>query len=161
MRHLNLATTRMEEIDVATVVEILKRYKSYILYLVFGVGTTFINLLVYNVGYYGLEISNIKAVISAWFTAVMFAFVTNKLWVYESKRTGNKIIIKECISFFSCRMITGILELLVMYYTVDVFKLNAFLWKLISNIAVIVMNYMAGRFVVFKNVRASINAQLS
>ena len=144
---------------VAAAVEILKKYKSYILYLAFGAGTTLINLVVYQMCYYGLEISNVKAVISAWLAAVLFAFVTNKLWVFESKRTGSKII-TECITFFSCRMLTGIFDLLIMYYAVDVFEFDAFLWKLISNIAVIVLNYLTGRFVVFKKVREDIKVQM-
>ena len=144
---------------VAAAVEILKKYKRNILYLVFGVGTTLINLVVYQMCYYGLEISNVKAVISAWLAAVLFAFVTNKLWVFESKRTGSKII-KECIIFFSCRMLTGIFDLLIMYYAVDVFEFDAYLWKLISNIAVIVLNYLAGRFIVFKKVREDIKVQM-
>lgn len=145
---------------VAAAVEILKKYKSYILYLAFGAGTTLINLITYQMCYYALEISNVNAVIFAWLAAVMFAFVTNKLWVFESKRTSSKIIIKECITFFSCRMLTGSFDLLIMYYAVDVFEFDAFLWKLISNIAVIVLNYLAGRFVVFKKVCADINVQL-
>ncbi|MBR3997270.1 MAG: GtrA family protein [Clostridia bacterium] len=144
---------------VAAAVEILKKYKSYILYLAFGAGTTLINLITYQMCYYALEISNVNAVIFAWLAAVMFAFVTNKLWVFESKRTGSKII-KECITFFSCRMLTGIFDLLIMYYAVDVFEFDAFLWKLISNIAVIVLNYLAGRFVVFKKVREDIKVQM-
>ena len=56
----------------------------------FGVGTTLINLIVYQVCYYGLEISNVKAVISAWLAAVTFAFVTNKLWVLKVKDQKTK-----------------------------------------------------------------------
>lgn len=57
-------------------------------------------------------------------------------------------------------MLTGTLDLLLMYYAVDVFEFDAYLWKLISNIAVIVLNYLAGRFVVFMKVCADLNVQL-
>ena len=132
------------------VVRYFKKYKGYILYLLFGVCVTFINSIVYHICYSSWGISNIKAVCFSWLTSVVFAFITNKLWVFESEKYRNRIIIRECISFFSCRIITGILELLVMYIAVDILMLEAFIWKIISNGFVVVLNYIAGRFVVFK-----------
>lgn len=133
-----------------TTIELLKKRRSVILYLAFGVCTTLINLSVYPICYYVLEFSNTGAVCAAWFTAVSFAFITNKIWVFERKDFLNRRFLKECISFFSCRIATGTLDLLIMYVAVDIFELNAFAWKILSNGLVVVLNYAAGRFVVFR-----------
>ena len=127
-----------------TIKSLIIKYKELITYGIFGVATTVVNFVTFKLAsmVLGEELYLLSNVI-AWVTCVIFAYITNKLWVFESKRTGSKII-KECIIFFSCRMLTGIFDLLIMYYAVDVFEFDAYLWKLISNIAVIVLNYLAG-----------------
>ena len=136
--------------DMKTIIELLKKYRSVILYMAFGVCTTLINLSVYPICYYILEFSNTWSVCAAWVTAVFFAFMTNKIWVFERKDFLNRRFLKECISFFSCRLATGTLDLLIMYVAVDIFELDAFTWKILSNGLVVVLNYAMGKFVVFK-----------
>lgn len=149
MKHLKIRRHILAE-TMKTIIELLKKRRSVLLYLAFGICTTLINWSVYPICYYVLGFSNMGAVCVAWFTAVSFAFVTNKIWVFERKNFLNRRFLKECISFFSCRLATGTLDLLIMYVAVDVFELNAFAWKILSNGLVVILNYATGKFVVFR-----------
>lgn len=132
----------------------LKKYRSLISYGVFGVLTTVINIAVYALCYQKLGISNVVSNIAAWILAVLFAFVTNKLWVFESKSMELTVLVREAVSFFGCRLATGVLDLAIMYVTVDRLALNSTLMKCISNIIVIVVNYVASKLVIFKQKEA-------
>lgn len=132
----------------------LKKYRSLISYGVFGVLTTVINIAVYALCYQKLGISNVISNIVAWTIAVLFAFITNKLWVFESKSMELTVLVREAVSFFGCRLATGVLDLAIMYVTVDRLALNSTLMKCISNIIVIVVNYVASKLVIFKQKEA-------
>ena len=127
--------------------ELYKKYKMPILYLIFGGLTTLINIVAYFVCYNLLEISNVTSNIIAWVVAVFFAFVTNKVYVFESK---SKSILYELSTFLACRLGTGVLDLGIMYFTVDILKWNALLMKIISNVIVIVLNFVFSKMIIFK-----------
>lgn len=127
---------------------LLLKYKGIILYLVFGVLTTVINVITYHISYEMLHIANITSTMIAWVVAVTFAYFTNKLFVFESKRTGSGAV-KEAINFFACRIGTGVIEVGMMYVFVDVLALNGTIMKLITNFIVIVINYIASKFIIF------------
>lgn len=116
----------------------------------FGVCTTAINTICYWLLYDVLTLSNIVSTIIAWLAAVVFAFVTNKRFVFESKRTNTTERINEVISFFGCRLLTGILDVAIMAITVDMLQWNGLLWKLFSNIIVTIINYVASKYLIFK-----------
>lgn len=125
-------------------------YKQVILYIFFGVCTTAINTVCYWFLNDVLSLSNISSTVLAWFAAVIFAFITNKLFVFESKRTNTQERINEIASFFGCRLLTGILDVVIMAVVVDMLQWNGLLWKLISNIIVTIINYIASKFLIFK-----------
>lgn len=125
--------------------------KQLLLYLFFGVCTTAINTVCYGVLHERLLLNNILSTILAWLAAVVFAFITNRVYVFESKRTNTSERLSEFISFFGCRIMTGILDVVIMAVTVDYLKWNSLLWKLISNIIVTIINYIASKFLIFKN----------
>lgn len=127
---------------------LLTKYKGIILYLVFGVLTTVINVICYHVCYENLGITNVVSTIIAWVVAVSFAFVTNKVFVFESKRK-NKAAIGEAVSFFLCRIGTGVIEVGMMWFFVDMLSFNGTIMKLITNFIIIVINYLASSFFVF------------
>lgn len=131
-------------------VNMLKKYRSLILYGVFGVFTTIINLLSYRLFYLTLGFANVPSTIIAWFLSVIFAFITNKLFVFESKSFSGKIVLKEAAGFFGCRIATGILDVVIMFIAVDCFKGNETVWKLLSNVIVIILNYIGSKIFVFK-----------
>ena len=95
--------------------ELLKKYKFIILYGIFGVLTTIINIVTYGVFYSVLGVSNVISNIIAWVLSVLFAFITNKLWVFESKSFDFKLFMKELGCFTVCRLITGALDLGIMF----------------------------------------------
>lgn len=125
--------------------------KSIVLYIVFGVATTLINIAVYAICYTGIHLSNVAATVIAWLASVLFAFFTNKKWVFGSDSFEKNLLIRELISFFGCRGLTGLLDLLIMYVAVDVFMQQPIVWKCISNVLVIVLNYIASKLIIFKH----------
>ena len=130
--------------------ELLKKYKFIILYGIFGVLTTIINIATYGVFYSVLGVSNVISNIIAWVLSVLFAFITNKLWVFESKSFDFKLFMKELGSFTVCRLATGALDLGIMLVGVDLLKGPAMILKVISNIIVIILNYVMSKVFVFK-----------
>ena len=130
--------------------KIIIRYKSIIAYLFFGVLTTLINWGSYFLCYNIVQIPNVPSTIIAWILAVAFAFITNKIWVFGSKSFNGKVLLYEIWTFLAARLITGILDVVIMYFAVDVFAMNSTVWKLISNIIVIVLNYIFSRLIIFK-----------
>ena len=138
-----------------TVKRLCRKYKSFISYVFFGVLTTVINIVTYAVCYNGIGISNVVSNIIAWILACSFAFVTNKLWVFDSKSMEAKTVIYEVITFFGCRLATGVLDLAIMYVSVDLLAWNSTLMKCISNVIVIIANYVASKLIIFKKKSAS------
>lgn len=133
------------------VIESLKKNKQLLLYLFFGICTTAINTICYGVLHEFLCVDNIPSTIIAWLVAVVFAFTTNKVYVFESKRTRASERLKEFTSFFACRIMTGILDVVIMVIAVDYMKWNSLIWKLISNVVVTIINYVASKFIIFKD----------
>lgn len=129
----------------------LKRRKSVIFYFVFGGITTALNVLIYLLCYDILQISNVISNLIAWFIAkVWIAFFTNKFFVFESKAASKKGVVGEFFSFMGCRVATGLLDLGIMFVAVDCLKQNGLFWKVVVNILVIILNYVTGKWIVFK-----------
>jgi putative flippase GtrA len=131
-------------------IELYKKHKMPILYLIFGGLTTLINVIVYYFCHDICSLSNVLSNIIAWIIAVIFAFVTNKIYVFESK---SKSILYELSTFFACRLGTGIIDLVIMFVTVDILKWNSLFMKIISNVIVIILNFVFSKLIVFKKDR--------
>ncbi len=132
---------------------IIEKYRSFIMYAILGVLTTAVNIVVYYLSYNLIGMSNVISTVIAWTIAVAFAFVTNKIWVFDSGSFDWKILAHEIPTFFGSRLITGFLDLVIMFFAVDIMTWNSMIWKIISNVIVIILNYMASRFIIFnKNV---------
>ena len=127
------------------------QYRSLIMYAFFGGLTTLVNMAAYYLCYNIIGIANVPSVLIAWFLAVCFAFITNKLWVFDSKSFSAEVLKHEIPTFFSARIATGLLDLGIMYLAVDVLHWNSTVWKLISNILVIVLNYVASKLLIFRH----------
>ena len=130
--------------------DLLKKYKFIILYGIFGVLTTLINIVSYSLLYSVLGVSNVISNIIAWVISVLFAFITNKLWVFESKSFEFKLFMAELGNFTLCRLATGLLDLGIMFVGVDLLKGPAIILKVVSNIIVIILNYVMSKVFVFK-----------
>ena len=129
--------------------EIFLKYKSIILYILFGILTTLVNIFVYF-ACSCLKFSTAASTLTAWIISVLFAYITNRKYVFGSKSAGAKTVFKEISNFFLSRFATGLLDLAVMLLFVDILNFNGMLIKVISNIVVIILNYVLGKFLVFK-----------
>lgn len=127
--------------------ELLLKYKEIIMYLIFGVLTTVVNIAVYYIMANSLQIHYLISNIVAWFLSVLFAYVTNRKYVFESK---SEQIIKEMTSFFGARLATGAMDMVLMWLFVGLHILPDFVAKVITNVIVIIANYILSKLVVFK-----------
>ena len=132
------------------VMRLLVHHKAVLAYLFFGVCTTAVNVTVYALFEKALGLPVAASTIIAWVVAVSFAFITNKVFVFESKSWHKSIALHEATSFFLCRVATGVFDLAFMIVTVDLLGFSGTAMKLLSNVAVIVMNYVASKLVIFK-----------
>ena len=132
--------------------EMYLKYKEIINYLIFGVLTTVVSLGVYYICVYTflnpenvvqLQIANIIS----WVAGVAFAYVTNRKFVFESKEE-NKL--KEVGKFVTSRITTLLMDMAIMFIGVTLCKFNDKIIKLISQVVVIVMNYLLSKIIVFK-----------
>lgn len=131
--------------------ELLKKYKETISYLVFGILSTIVNIATYTFCSRILNINFMISNIIAWFAAVIFAYITNKFFVFESKNTDLKFILKELTSFMSCRVLSGVTELILMYIMIKFMLINDFIVKIITNIVVVLLNFIFSKLIIFKN----------
>ena len=125
-------------------------HRETITYLIAGVLTTILNIVVFK----GCNLMGIQYLISnviAWIVAVIFAFVVNKLYVFQSKSWASGIVRKEFAAFISCRLLSLAFDMLFMLVTVSYFHMNEDLAKILSNCFVVVMNYVASKLFIFKN----------
>lgn len=127
---------------------IFLRYQEYISYMVFGGLTTLVNLLIY----YPLTrfMSYLTANALAWLGAVIFAYVVNRIFVFESHSRGMKALCYEIATFFSARLLSLGMEELILYLMVDQLSMSEKIVKLFAQILVIVFNFFASKFVVFR-----------
>lgn len=125
------------------------KYREALLYLFFGGCTTLVNIVAfYIIRKFG--VSTYITNIIAWFLSVVFAFITNKLFVFESKNTSFKDSFKECFSFFLFRVISLVFDMGIMYLFIDLLNINEMVSKVFSNIFVIIINYVFSKLFIFK-----------
>ncbi len=140
------------------------KYKELIIYGIFGVGTTLVNFITYKLFnvLLGSEFYLLSNVI-AWLVSVIFAYVTNKLFVFESKDWNIRIVSKEISSFFAARIFSFLIEEAGLFLLVDVCKMKDFavsvagftvsgnmISKVILAVIVVILNYFFSKFVVFR-----------
>ena len=134
------------------ILNLYKKYKEIINYLIVGVLTTVVSLAVYYISVFTflnpensieLQIANILS----WIAGVTFAYFTNRKFVFESQNT-NKI--KEATKFVSSRVTTLLLDMLVMWLGVTVLHFNDKFIKLISQVLITIGNYILSKLFVFK-----------
>lgn len=168
----DLVGMRMEKIKTLFI-----KYKEIIMYIIFGVLTTLVNWVVYwllepvlTAAMHGEQViwtvagRNITmslmaiflANFIAWVAGVTFAFVTNKIWVFESKSWKLATALREFWLFVLARLITGVLEwfgvplLVAMGLNQPIFGREGFLAKIIVSVIVVILNYVFSKLIIFK-----------
>lgn len=119
-------------------------------YIIFGILTTVINILVFGMVNNILGLQYFVANVLAWIISVIFAFVTNKYFVFRSKDFKLKIWIKEGVVFFGARLVTGILDMGLMIILISFLNLNELVSKVIVNVIIIISNYFLSKLWVFR-----------
>ena len=130
--------------------ELFKKYYDIIVYLVFGVLTTVVNYIIYLPCYNLLGLSAAVSNMIAWVFAVAFAYVTNKPFVFRSHDWSWKVVFPELTKFVACRIGSGVLETLIIFVTVDLLHFDGNTMKLLTQIMVVVLNYVASKLLVFR-----------
>lgn len=130
--------------------ELYCKYRQLILYVLFGAGTTAVDFSVYWLCYDVLRIENVLSTAVALVLSILFAFVTNRTWVFENDAKGAKAFFVQMAEFYGCRLLSSLITLVTMWWTVDVMHWNGLVMKLLVNVVVIIFNYVASKFVIFK-----------
>lgn len=128
---------------------LFKKYKDLIPYGVFGVLSTLLNIGAYWACAHPFRLSVMPSTVIAWIITVLFVYITNRRWAFHSEAHTMKAVLKEIISFFLCRLGTELIDLAAMFIFVDKLALNDMLIKVIANIVVIIVNYIASKFIIF------------
>ena len=130
---------------------IYQRYKAQILYLFFGGLTTVVNIIIYG----GMrQLFHTTPQVSywvAWILAVLFAYFTNRSWVFNSQARGIGEFIAELFRFILARVVTGIIGDGILAFGVHILHQNDFIWNIIQNIFVIVSNYILAKWMIFRS----------
>ena len=120
--------------------------KEIISYLIFGILTTLVNIVVYTVCNDLLQIQYLISNAIAWIFSVLFAYITNRKYVFESK---NSSMMNELVKFIGARLSTGIMDMILMWLFVDILCFNSMMSKIVVNVIVIVLNYVLSKIFVF------------
>ncbi|MCM1299000.1 MAG: GtrA family protein [Firmicutes bacterium] len=150
-------------------------YKEPVNYVIFGVLTTVVSFGTYYLfrfifpdensvpsllkwvfnltAVFGTESSTALPVILSWICAVTFAYITNRIWVFESKAKGLAVF-AECGKFFGARVLTLLVDMLIMFLMVDLTGISGALWelfaKIVDSVVVLILNYLLSKLLVFR-----------
>lgn len=124
-------------------------FREGIAYLIFGGLTTVIDYVISLILFYQVGMGTLPSQTIAWIAAVLFAFVTNKWWVFRSHTLAPKEVWREFVSFVLCRIATFVFNLAAIVVMVDWMKIEFFISKLVISIAVIVLNYVFSKVLIF------------
>ncbi len=135
--------------------EIIKKYylkyKEMINYLIFGGLTTVLNFIVYLLFTRCFSLEEVLSSGLAWIISVLFAYVVNKIFVFESKVKGIVNILKEMFAFIGCRVISGIAcDVVLFALMVKALSINDVISKIVTQVLVIVANYLFSKLLVFR-----------
>lgn len=130
--------------------DLFTKYYDVLIYLIFGGLTTVVNYAVFLPLYNFAGCSIVVSNTIAWAAAVLFAFFTNKPFVFRSHDWSLKTTIPELVKFVSCRIASGVMETVILFVAVDILAMNGNVWKLITQILVIIANYVASKLLVFR-----------
>lgn len=150
-------------------------YKEIANYIIFGVLTTVVSFVSYYIfrnifpdensvpeflrwvfnltAVFGTESATVLPVFLSWICSVTFAYVTNRVWVFESREKGGRAVL-ECLKFYGARVLTLFVDILIMFLLVDLTGISGALWeffaKAVSSVFVLVLNYILSKVLVFR-----------
>lgn len=171
--------------------KLFEKYREIIMYLIFGVLTTFVAWVSYaiftkmipTISFAGITIAHTtSANVLSWICGVIFAYVTNKIWVFESKSWKPSIAFKELWQFTASRLITGFIEWfglplilqigancvangsdgffgkIFIWLSQPLFNVDGLIAKIAVSVIVVILNYVFSKLFVFKGDKKDKNA---
>lgn len=145
---------------------LLKKHEEIISYLFWGVLTTVVSWGSYSLfmyAFHSLQLFETSDVtisnILSWICAAVFAFVTNKIFVFKSKEWERSVLLPEAVKFFSTRIVTGIMEIILVPALVfvgldqTVFGIEGMVAKILVSVLVVLLNYVFSKIFIFKNTK--------
>lgn len=127
-----------------------KKYRELVMYGFFGVLTTLVNWGLYWLLADVLHVHYMAATFLAQVLAILFAYFTNRRWVFESKVRGARAVAVEMVKFFAARGVSLVMDMLFMFVGVDMLHINDKIVKVISSVAVVITNYIFSKLFVFR-----------
>ena len=150
-KKIKLNELDIKHLNINTIKGLYLEYKEIINYLIFGVLSTVVNFASYFIFAKLFHIDEVVSSGLSWFCAVLFAYITNKIFVFESKTKTVKEFIKEMMSFFACRVLSGILcDVGTFALMVKVLNINDIIAKIVTQIMVVILNFVLSKLVIFK-----------
>ncbi|MBV7275748.1 GtrA family protein [Clostridiaceae bacterium UIB06] len=125
--------------------------KMIVSYGIFGVLTTVVNIIVYKI-LIDRNVYYITSNVIAFILSIIFAYITNKKWVFYSETNTNIKVLEEFVKFSITRITTFLFDFFGMIFLIEVFHFNKFYSKIFVSIVVIILNYLFSKKVVFRNI---------
>lgn len=134
------------------------KYEEVLMYLFFGVLTTAVSFV--SAGFskvslealsFGANPVSVVSTVFSWICAVTFAYITNRLWVFDSQASGKKDLLSEAASFYGGRVFTLIVETVMMWIGYSLIGINYWITKISANVIVLILNYVISKIFVFKD----------
>ncbi|MDR2355577.1 MAG: GtrA family protein [Clostridiales Family XIII bacterium] len=134
----------------------IKKHTELVSYIFFGALTTLVGFGTYAAAYYVLPVrGTTPSNLVSWVAAVLFAYCTNRKWVFQSEATGLQNVLKELLSFGSARLFALLAETFLLWLLVDRLYMPNLPVKLVLNVLVVVLNYLLSKFWVFKKAKGT------
>lgn len=132
-------------------IALFKKYHEIIMYLIFGVATTVVNISIFYIGTEFLGIDYRISTTIGWFVSVLFAFFTNKYFVFSDNQKEHNSFVKEMFIFYWYRAVSFVIDMGLIILCIEWLSIPTFWAKLFTQVVVIVVNYFFSKFFVFNN----------
>lgn len=127
-----------------------KKHKEVLLYLFFGGLTTVVSIASYSYCDVALGMNPLIANVISWILAVLFAYVTNKIWVFDAQNNTFGDLAREIASFFLGRLFTLLVEEAILFMGITMLGLNSIAVKVVAQFIIVVLNYIISKLLVFR-----------
>lgn len=129
-----------------------KRLWEVFIYLFFGGLATVVNIVTYAMAFQLFHLSWPVSNAISWICSVLFAYVTNKVWVFQSKTGNFKELAWEFGKFVFARVVSFGMDMICMYLFIDMLHTGNLIAKIITQVVVVVANYVFSKVFIFKKV---------
>lgn len=126
------------------------RYRELVSYVFWGGMTTMVNYAAYFLFTDVFHVHYLVSNVIAWAAAVAFAFLVNKLLVFQSKSWARSTVFRELWQFLSARILSGVLETGILWFFVDLLHFNDDLVKIAASVLVVILNYGLSKWIIFR-----------